>query len=102
MPTFDEERHIVMIEPLIQANNTGVVHHVQIYACPEEYIFENASWDESQAVCNEWDTNMPSQYCADGRVIFAWAIGGEAVYFPSEAGLPMFQYAFMDVHYDVE
>merc|ERR1719361_3303832 len=104
LPKFDDKQHIVMIEPPIQSENEGTVHHFLLYVCPNSSINGTVS-DIHQETCDEWDTNMPHPDCRDARLQAAWAIGGENFYMPEEAGLPFagdsdFYYAFLEVHYD--
>ena len=104
LPSFEDTQHVVMVEPLIE--NEGTVHHIVLFSCNEDWV-NGTVHDLHQTKCSEWDTNMPSRDCRDGQITIGWAIGGAALYYPKEAGLPMsgdsdLHYVFMEIHYDVE
>ena len=62
LPTFDTKRHIIKMEPVIQAGNVGTVHHFLVYMCPEDLMSsEESDFDvaSAQDVCDDFTTNMP-------------------------------------------
>ena len=105
LPVFTETKHVVKFEPIVQEGNEGAVHHLIAYSCPES-AFQNESHIGVEGICDDAFDNMPSGDCIGGRMSYAWAIGGGALYFPEIAGLPMggdsdFKYIMMEMHYDV-
>ena len=68
--------------------NVVQVHHLVTYFCPE-YLGSSDDNTDVNGVCDEWDTNMPATECRGGYINYAWAIGGNELYFPQQAGLPM-------------
>lgn len=62
------------------------LHHAILYQCPS-LTDEEASWEGD---CYG-DANMPNalKSCNGGTIAAAWAIGGDNIYFPEEAGFPM-------------
>jgi len=104
LPTFNDTQHVVKFQPLIEAKNEAIVHHIVGYACSTSDVYGEVD-DTHQMTCDEWDTNMPSEDCRSARLQYGWAVGGGDQYFPEEAGLPMggdtdFHYFFMEMHYD--
>lgn len=63
LPKIDTKRHIIKMQPIIQAENVGTVHHIVVYMCPsgdmnpDDALYSNAS--TSQDVCDDFTTNMP-------------------------------------------
>ncbi|MEE6487057.1 hypothetical protein FKM82_014778 [Ascaphus truei] len=95
LPTLSKKHHILMYEPLIDPKSTEIVHHILIYACPNSTIIPSEIGD-----CYSGD-NRFSQ-CMD--VMFGWAVGGEALYLPDNAGIPIGSpydplYVRLEIHY---
>ena len=133
LPEFTEKRHIVKVSPSIQHGNEGTVHHIVVYMyvspffgshtfliayylifqhcrCPKDDMSEDLEMfnrENSQELCDIFDTNMPHPDCRGGQIQFGYAVGGGPTYYPAEAGLPFsgntkFHYAFFEMHYDVK
>ena len=105
-PTFNETQHIVKYSTIVEEGNEATVHHIVVYDCPE-YLVTNESHVGTEAICDEWDTNMPSKYCRQGKVVYAWAVGGNDLNMPDVAGMPLsgdseFHYILVEMHYDVK
>ena len=85
LPRFDEAQHVVRVDPVVEPmENEGVVHHILLYYCPEQFINETdvgESW-----VCDEMEENMAPYQCRGTVVFAAWAIGGSNFYFPENVG----------------
>jgi len=104
IPTFNDTRHIVKFEPIVEEGNEGLVHHLVVFDCPE-YLVTNESHIGTEGVCDEWDTNMPSSSCRQHKQIYLWAIGGNDLYMPESAGMSIsgdsdFHYLLIEMHYD--
>eukprot|EP01084_Bolivina_argentea_P203363 347353_1 len=104
LPIHNETHHIVQIDPIITPENEGIIHHIVTYLCPT-YFITNNTYIGHEDICDEWDTNMKSKECILGTINFAWAIGGNSLIFPNDAGLPMsgnsgLHYMIMEIHYD--
>ena len=85
LPRFDNAQHVVRVDPIIEPiENEGVVHHILLYYCPEQFINETdvgETW-----ICDEMRENMAPYQCR-GTVTFAgWAIGGGNFYYPENVG----------------
>eukprot|EP01084_Bolivina_argentea_P312482 540989_1 len=105
LPHYDSVQHIVQIDPIITPENTGIVHHMIAYRCPEHAM--NRSHIGKGTECSKVSENMPGVFCIDGSVFFGWAIGGKSFYFPDNVGLEMsgnqadsLQYVLLETHYD--
>jgi len=89
-----KKRHVVQVE--ILNDNPAKLHHIILYTC------DDIDQDYS-GLC----PYMPSSghSCNFKNVVAAWAIGGDSIHFPLEAGMPMggadgFNHIMMEVHYD--
>ena len=76
----DEKHQVIQIDPLIQEENIGIVHHMLLYACPEALI--DPDYVGTGSDCDEMNENMPGVRCRGGVVFFGWAIGGKNYHFP--------------------
>ncbi|XP_062516164.1 DBH-like monooxygenase protein 1 homolog [Corticium candelabrum] len=103
LPTLQSEAHVIRFEPVIQENHKQLVHHILIYQCSDDVIPHlQESWD-----CDHPLDHIPPHIrtCRGGAVVYAWAIGGTALSFPSNAGYPFsgatgIQYVVMETHYN--
>ncbi|CAL8076546.1 unnamed protein product [Orchesella dallaii] len=85
------------------------VHHLVLYRCfappgvEAETMFEGLarSGGNECYVTVEPDT-VGARYC--GEVIYSWAVGGKAIFFPDHVGLPISEqgteYFMLETHYD--
>ncbi|KAG2469800.1 MOXD2 protein, partial [Polypterus senegalus] len=66
------------IEPLIQAGNEDLVHHMVLYACPVGFttVMNGSCYS---------NFSVPFYKCM--TVVAAWAVGGGVINFPSNAGI---------------
>ncbi|XP_020898258.1 DBH-like monooxygenase protein 1 [Exaiptasia diaphana] len=74
MPDFnDTKKHVVKISPVITPGNEGLVHHILVYGCKDDFPVSNLS---VEGAC--FGSNMPDhvQSCAAQSVVASWAIGG--------------------------
>ena len=62
------------VEPVIQAGNEGVVHHMLLYECNDTFPDHHLNYTGH---C--YARNMPPAVadCRGGSAMFAWAIGGK-------------------------
>ncbi|XP_067933312.1 dopamine beta-hydroxylase-like [Watersipora subatra] len=104
-PKFSTKHHLIKVDPLIEEENKGLVHHVVIYACYDavdrEHYFDgnNTSFD-----CLV-QANMPPDVYSCKTPITVWGVGGGPMYYPEEAGFPFGDedspdYIVMEMHYD--
>ncbi|XP_020615016.1 DBH-like monooxygenase protein 1 isoform X2 [Orbicella faveolata] len=102
MPKFNEVRHIVKVEPVIQAGHEGMVHHMLLYECRDDFKREYLNYSGE---C--YGPNMPPAItqCAGSAAIAAWAIGGKEFHYPVDAGFPIGKadspkVLILEMHYD--
>nr|XP_033780953.1 DBH-like monooxygenase protein 2 isoform X3 [Geotrypetes seraphini] len=96
LPNVNGKHHIYKIEPLIQAGNELLVHHILLYACPN-----NTNISIAPGEC--YNTNPLFFQCL--QVINVWAVGGKAFQFPDNVGLSIGSpddpsYARLEIHYN--
>ena len=62
------------IDPIIQEGNEGIVHHMLLYECSDDFPRSNLSYEGEMR-----SPDMPPavRQCAGPSVIAAWAIGGQ-------------------------
>jgi hypothetical protein len=96
--------HITKISAQIDPANVGRVHHILLYECPEILTSDRPSYD---GICYT-GSDMPSyvRTCNGGRTVAGWAVGGEPLIFPAEAGYPVGgsnapRSFLMETHYDM-
>ena len=102
---MNDTHHVIQIDPVIQEENSGVVHHMLLYACPEQLV--NLSHVGTGSDCSDMTENMPGVDCRGGVTFYAWAIGGGNYYFPEHVGLEIggdavdaMKYVLLETHYD--
>merc|ERR1712137_46928 len=100
LPEFGKH-HMIKFEPVITPGNELNVHHIVIYRC------SNVNRSVSENAEGECYGSRPESFPQEcGNVFIAWAIGGEAFYFPEDVGFPvqerpnMNDYFLMETHYD--
>jgi len=96
-----EPSHAVKFDVIVSEGNEAVVHHSTAKICPESTIPDGSTFP-IQASCDEF---IASGLCEGGPYVYAWAIGGEPLYLPAHAGIPIgeqsaFRYVKLEVHYD--
>jgi len=101
IPNFGGKRHVVMVEPIVQAGHESLVHHILIYSC--WHLMNDSDVNNAGQQC--FTANMPGDIDKCTSVMFAWAIGGGKFYFPSHSGYPLGgandpTYIRMETHYD--
>ena len=104
LPQLNDTHHIVKFEPIVEEGNEGLVHHLLAYACHDWMVRDGDAGTEG--LCDNAFQNMPANQCRGGQMIYAWAIGAEALYMPEGVGLPFggdqgSKYLLMEMHYDV-
>ncbi|XP_039268984.2 DBH-like monooxygenase protein 1 homolog [Styela clava] len=100
LPAFTKKHHIVKFEPVIQKGNELNVHHMLLYRCGD--VLKNKTDLGVDERC--YSPNMEHfETCT--VVIAIWAIGGQAVVYPYEAGFSVGGendpiYIQLETHYD--
>ncbi|KAL9960045.1 hypothetical protein ACROYT_G033442 [Oculina patagonica] len=102
IPKLNETHHIVKVEPIIQAGHEGVVHHMLLYECSDNFPKHHLNYT---GMC--YASNMPPEVeeCTGVTAIAAWAIGGKDFYYPEHAGFPIGKadspkVVILEIHYD--
>ncbi|KAL9960044.1 hypothetical protein ACROYT_G033439 [Oculina patagonica] len=102
IPQFNEARHIVKVEPIIQAGHVGMVHHMLLYECNDNFPRHHLNY-----IGQCYGPNMPPAIaqCAGISAIASWAIGGKDFYYPENAGFPIGKadspkVVILEIHYD--
>ncbi|XP_078372321.1 DBH-like monooxygenase protein 1 homolog [Oculina patagonica] len=84
-PEIKTKHQITKFEPYVQKGNEGLVHHLLVYECHGNF---NESFYGPGFDCHT-TANMPLRECYSYSVVAAWAVGGEAFYYPPKAGYPI-------------
>ncbi|KAL9979555.1 hypothetical protein ACROYT_G017233 [Oculina patagonica] len=100
-PELTKKHHITKFEPIIQKGNEGFVHHFLLYECEGNFV--ESDYDQGTD-CKDM-ANMPYAKCRDASLVAAWAVGGEAFYYPPHAGFPLGtsdtpRNFLLEMHYD--
>ncbi|KAK3586460.1 hypothetical protein CHS0354_001844 [Potamilus streckersoni] len=80
MPNIGGKHHMIKVEPIITPGNELLVHHMVIYRCSGN----DPNLDGVNYMCFG-DVPQGLQQCY--HTIIAWAIGGQAFYYPNHVGL---------------
>ncbi len=100
--TLSSVKHIIEIAPIVEKKDKGVVHHMVLYACQDNFdeTHLNASGE-----C--YHPNMPDsvRQCVGRAAVYAWAIGGVNFKFPDHVGWPIgapysMKYMVLETHFD--
>ena len=99
-PALVHKHHVVRYEADIEEGNQDVVHHMEVFHCPDPGSEPFPVWSGS---CD--DPAAPPQLSQCKKVLAAWAIGAGPFSYPAEAGLaiggPQFHpYVMLEVHYN--
>ncbi|XP_022806766.1 DBH-like monooxygenase protein 1 [Stylophora pistillata] len=100
-PELQSKHHVTKVEPLVQKGNEGFVHHLILYECEGNYT--ESDYDQGKDCMDT--ANMPYARCRDASIVVAWAVGGEAFYYPLHAGFPLGaddspKNFLLEMHYD--
>ncbi|KAM7434750.1 DBH-like monooxygenase protein 1 [Porites harrisoni] len=100
-PELKSKHHITKVVPYIQKGNEGFVHHMIFYECDGNFTEDH--FDEG--VDCDSRANMPYQECRRYAMVAAWAVGGQAFYYPEHVGLAIGasdspKYFLLETHYD--
>ncbi|XP_078510084.1 DBH-like monooxygenase protein 2 [Lissotriton helveticus] len=95
LPQLAAKNHIYKFDSIIQDSNKNLVHHILAYGCPN-----STNVNIAPGIC----MSNPDFY-ACSEVIAAWAVGGKAFTFPSNAGIPLGKgfaptYVRLEIHYN--
>ena len=106
IPYFSNTQNIVKFSTIVQEGNEAVVHHLIVYDCPE-YLATDPRHEVFEGDCDDYSINMPSLQCKRSKNLYGWAVGGNDIYFPSEAAMAVSgdsdtHYILMEMHYDVK
>ncbi|KAJ7382900.1 DBH-like monooxygenase protein 1 [Desmophyllum pertusum] len=101
-PKLQKRHDIIQIDPIIQEGNEGVVHHMLLYECSDDFPRSNISW--------EGDLDSPDMppavnECRGFSMLAGWGIGGQSFYYPEHVGFAIGtrespKIAVMEIHYD--
>ncbi|GJQ79982.1 Tbh, partial [Trypoxylus dichotomus] len=97
---FNAKHHIYQYEAVIDKENEGVVHHMEVFHCVAPPDTDIPLYVGS---CFASERPTSTQVCK--RVLAAWAMGATAFTYPEEAGLPIGgpdfnKYIMLEVHYN--
>ena len=67
------------MDPVIQAGHEGVVHHILVYECKDDYPDHHLNYTGQ---CYSPDMPPPVAKCTGATTIAAWAIGGNVGFMP--------------------
>ena len=67
------------MDPIVQAGHEGVVHHIVVYECRDDYPDHHLN---ITGQCYSPDMPPPAAKCAGATAIAAWAIGGNVGFMP--------------------
>jgi len=100
LPEFDGKKHMIKVEPIVQAGNELNVHHMILHSCGMNLKSYGLGEDHE---CYMYENFVDFMTCQ--AVFHAWAVGGEEFYYPSEAGYPLGtdgspQFLLLETHYD--
>uniref|UniRef100_A0A7E4VLN4 Tyramine beta-hydroxylase n=1 Tax=Panagrellus redivivus TaxID=6233 RepID=A0A7E4VLN4_PANRE len=95
----ERKHHIIQLEPIITKGNEHIVHHMEVYHC----VYETDAAEEYNGNCNADDKPKMAHMCS--KVIAAWAMGADTLYYPIEAGMPFGGKGFrplvmVEIHYN--
>ncbi|XP_071450350.1 dopamine beta-hydroxylase [Hetaerina americana] len=95
-----DKHHVVQYEPVIQAGNEPLVHHMEVFHCELPQNVEVPSYRGSCSDPQRPELTMPCK-----RVLAAWAMGAGPFVYPEETGLPIGgegfnPYVMLEVHYN--
>ncbi|XP_061173713.1 DBH-like monooxygenase protein 1 homolog [Saccostrea echinata] len=99
LSTLHKKHHLTKFEVIVQKGHDVLVHHIVLYKCPG---INRSLIHSSNYVCYK-DLDKSKHPC--GKTVAIWAVGGEAFYFPDEAGLPVAEPGdtdlyIMETHYN--
>ncbi|KAJ8300644.1 hypothetical protein KUTeg_022163, partial [Tegillarca granosa] len=99
LPDLGKKHHMIKHEPIITKGNELHVHHFILYHC-QSHIDPNLAGRDFDCY-----HQRPKEFSSCYLVSIAWAIGGEAFYFPSEAGYSLGtpsdpSFFMLETHYD--
>ncbi|ESO92748.1 hypothetical protein LOTGIDRAFT_120180 [Lottia gigantea] len=100
LPKLNHKQHIVRYEGIIQKENEGIVHHIEVFHC-----FGNnpvKPYSGPKVPEGKMDPNSDLARCKN--VMGAWAMGAEPIIYPEEAGSPIggkdfSHYVLLEVHF---
>jgi len=101
-PKFQKRHDIIQVDPIIQEGNEGVVHHMLLYECSDDFPRSNLSYE---GTLDSPDMPPAVEQCAGPSMIAGWAIGGQSFYYPEHVGLSIGEHdspkiAVLEIHYD--
>ncbi|XP_033727736.1 DBH-like monooxygenase protein 1 [Pecten maximus] len=104
LPPLASKHHMIKYEPIVTPGNELNTHHVLIFKCPKP-ASELASYDGATFRCEKHATVPEALHDCITQVVVAWAIGGEAFYYPPDAGYSLGSHGdpdffVMETHYD--
>lgn len=103
-PPLAKKHHMIKYEPVVTPGNELNTHHILIFKCPKP-ASELAAYDGATFRCERPETVPEALRECVTQAVVAWAIGGEAFYYPPEAGYSLGapgdpDFFVMETHYD--
>ncbi|XP_078324969.1 DBH-like monooxygenase protein 2 isoform X2 [Crassostrea virginica] len=94
---LQKKHHLVKFEVVVEKGHDVLVHHMVLYKCPG---LSRDLINSPNYICHEDKSKEP---CS--KIVALWAVGGEAFYFPEEAGFPVAEPGdtelyIMETHYN--
>ncbi|KAL9974730.1 hypothetical protein ACROYT_G011809 [Oculina patagonica] len=101
-PKLQKRHDIIQIDPIIQEGNEGIVHHMLLYECKDDFPRSNLSYE---GFLGSPDMPPAVKECAGPSVIAGWAIGGKPFYYPEYVGFSIGEndspkIAVLEIHYN--
>ncbi|KAL9974731.1 hypothetical protein ACROYT_G011810 [Oculina patagonica] len=101
-PKLQKRHDIIKIEPILQEESVGVVHHMMLYECKNDLPKSDLNY---QGKLNSADMPPSVKECIGPSIIAGWAIGGQPFYYPEDAGFSIGEhnspkFAVLEVHYN--
>ncbi|KAL9974729.1 hypothetical protein ACROYT_G011808 [Oculina patagonica] len=101
-PKLQKRHDVIKIDPIIQEGNEGVVHHMVVYECKDDFPRSNLSYE---GFLGSPDMPPAVDECHGTSFFAVWAIGGQSFYFPEHVGFSIGEQdspkiAILEIHYD--
>eukprot|EP00112_Aurelia_sp_Birch-Aquarium-sp1_P005365 Seg1607.5 transcript_id=Seg1607.5/GoldUCD/mRNA.D3Y31 product="DBH-like monooxygenase protein 1" protein_id=Seg1607.5/GoldUCD/D3Y31 len=99
---MNSTKHIIEIAPVVQKRLEGLVHHLVLYTCKDN--FDPAHLNYSGR-CYGGGMPRSIRECAGGSSMYSWAIGGVNFKFPNNVGFPIggvnsIKHFLLETHFD--
>ncbi|XP_035690508.1 DBH-like monooxygenase protein 1 isoform X1 [Branchiostoma floridae] len=101
VPDLGGKKHVIAFEPVVQAGNEAVIHHMFLYACLED--LDPNLYDGVQYLRESRD--IPADWRSCKVTIIVWDVGGVGMHYPEKVGLSVGApgdptFLLMETHYN--